>query len=363
MKLNRRSFVTAMGAAGGFSLMPTRLVFAQNTATVSLGNASGVIDAQLVFMTVGQNPRVNYYEREGVALDIINMSGAGQTLQAVASGNSDTSAISPVAFLNAFAGNPDLDVIFPYCWLREPHWSVAVKDDSEIKELSELRGKKIGIRNQGDTGYFGARAMLEEIGINPDVDVEWIPVGEGGPAGEAVYNGSVDAMAYWDGGFSRMEIAGFPLRHLPNTEGMSQLFGNSYAIRKSSLEDQRDTMVRFFRAMAKSTVFAYNDLEKAVALHWEVYPESKPRGVSEEEAMRDAMVILNARADKWMPREGQPDQRFGAHSEEQWQAMVAFTGLADKISDVSGVSTTDLLDEINDFDREEVIRESNELQL
>jgi len=49
---------------------------------------------------------------------------------------------------------------------------VAVKPDSPIKSLAELKGKKIGIRNQGDTGYFGARAMFKEIDINPDKDVE-----------------------------------------------------------------------------------------------------------------------------------------------------------------------------------------------
>lgn len=363
MAVDRRQFVTTFAAASGLGLVLPSLTFAQGVATMRLGNASGIIDAQLVFMTVGQHPKVNFYEREGVKLDIINMSGAGQTLQAVASGNCETSAISPVAFLNAYAGNPGLDVIFPYCWLREPHWSVAVKPDSPLQELSQLKGKRIGIRNQGDTGYFGARAMLKELGIDPDSDVEWVPVGEGGPAGEAIYRNRVDAMAYWDGGFARVEIAGFPLRHLPNTPGMNKLFGNSYAVRKSSLNKERETVIRFFRAMAKSTIFAYNDLEKAVRLHWEVYPESKPRGVSEEQAMRDAMIILKARADKWMPKEWQADKRFGAHSEEQWKAMVAFTGLEEKIRDVSGVSTTDLLDEINDFDQEEVIRESRELKL
>ncbi|OYX90301.1 MAG: hypothetical protein B7Y84_01725 [Azorhizobium sp. 32-67-21] len=360
--LTRRSF-TALAGAAGASLMVPSLTFAQNKAVVRLGNAAGIIDPQLTFMTVGQNPKVGYYAKEGVEMDIINMSGAGQTLQAVASGNAETSAVSPVAFLNAFAKNPRLDVTFPYCWLREPHWAVAVKPDSPVKSLSELKGKKIGIRNQGDTGYFGARAMLQELKIDPDSDVEWVSIGEGGPAGDAIYRGRVDAMAFWDAAFARIEVAGFPLRYLPNTEGMKKLFGNSYGVQKSTLANNRDTMVRFFRAMAKSTVFAYANLENSILLHWEIYPESKPKGRSEQDAMKEALFILKARADKWMPQPWQTDQRFGAQSLEQWQAQVAFAGLQNEVKDVSGVSTTALLDEINAFDKAEVVAAAKALKM
>ncbi|TCT06107.1 ABC transporter substrate-binding protein [Aquabacter spiritensis] len=360
--LNRRSFNALLGAAGASLAFPT-FSFAKDAAVVRLGNAAGIIDPQLVFMTVGQNPKVNYYAKEGVAMEIMNMSGAGQTLQAVASGNCETSAVSPVAFLNAYAKNPRLDVIFPYCWLREPHWSVAVKPDSPVKSLAELKGKKVGIRNQGDTGYFGARAMFQELGINPDSDVEWVAVGEGGPAGDAVYRGRVDAMAFWDASFARIAIAGFPLRQLPNTEGMKQLFGNSYGVQKSALKQNRDTVVRFFRAMAKSTVFAYANIDNAILLHWEIYPESKPKGRTEEQAMEEARIIVASRADKWMPQPWQPDQRFGAHSKEQWEAQVAFAGLEGQVKDVSGVSTKDLLDEINAFDKATVIAEAKALKM
>jgi len=360
--LNRRSFNALIGAAGASLLCPA-VSFAQNKAVVRLGNAAGIIDPQLAFMTVGQNPKVGTYAKEGVEMDVINMSGAGQTLQAVASGNAETSAVSPVAFLNAYAKNQRLDVVFPYCWLREPHWGVGVKPDSPVKTLSDLKGRKIGIRNQGDTGYFGARAMLQELKIDPDSDVEWVSISEGGPAGDAIYRGRVDAMAFWDASFARIELAGFPLRYLPNTDGMKQLFGNSYGVQKSSLGKNRDTMVRFFRAMAKSTVYAYANLPNAILLHWEIYPESKPKGRSDEEAMKEALFILKSRADKWMPKPWQKDQRFGAQSAEQWQAQVAFAGLQGEVKDVSGISTNDLLEEINAFDKDAVIAEAMALKI
>jgi NitT/TauT family transport system substrate-binding protein len=344
--ISRRTFTGLMASA----VFAPAVARGQSLAVVRLGNAAGLIDPQLIFLTMGQHPRLKYYEEEGCRMEILNMSGVGQTIQAIASGNCETSAISPVAFLNVYAKTPNIDVIFPYCWLRQAHWSVAVKPDSPVKSLSELKGKTIGIRNQGDTGYFGARAMFKELGINPDKDVEWISVGEGGPAGEAVYRGRVDAMAFWDGSFARIEIAGFPLRQLPNSPGMSKLFGNCYGVRRSDLAKNRDLYVRFFRAMAKSTVFSYANPELSIRLHWELYPESKPKGKTDKEAFDEALKVVNSRKDKWFAGPGQADKRLGAMSLEEWEAQVAFAGLEGQVKDVKPIFTTDLIDEINKFD-------------
>jgi NitT/TauT family transport system substrate-binding protein len=284
-------------------------------------------------------------------LDIINMSGSGQTLQTIATANVETSAISPTVFLPVYVKNLDIDIIFPYIWLRQPHWSVAVNPDSSIKSLAELKGKTVGIRNQGDTGYFGARAMFRELDIDPDKDVEWVSVGDGGPAGEAVYRGRVDAMAFWDGSFARIEIAGFPLRHLPNSPGMQKLFGNGYAVRRSDLAKRRELYVGFFRAMAKSTVFAYANPDLAIKLHWDIYPETKPKGKTDQEAFTEARKVVDSRKDKWFAGAWQTDKRFGGQTLDEWQAQVHFAGLDGQVNDLNKVFTTEILDEVNKFDR------------
>lgn len=358
--ITRRNFNLLAGASG-VTLLSAHRVAGQSLPVIRLGNASGLIDAQVTFMTVGQSKRTPFYEQEGCAVEVLNMSGVGQTMQALASGNCDTSAISPVPFLNVYVKTPNIDIVFPYCWLRQPHWSVAVKPDSAIKSLQELKGKIIGIRNQGDTGYIGARAMFAELGINPDKDVDWISVGEGGPAGQAVYNGRVDAMALWDGAFARVDVAGFPLRHLPNSPGMQHLFGNAYGVRKSDLAKNRDLYVRFFRAMAKSTVFAYTNPEVAIKLHFEAYPETKPKGRSDAEIMAESRKINDSRREKWYPAAWQDDKRFGAMSKAEWEAQVKFAGLEKEIKDVSGMFTTDLLNEVNNFDHAAIEKMAREM--
>src|SRR3977135_259733 len=100
---------------------------------VRLGNAAGLIDPQVTFLTMGQHPRLKYYEQEGCRMEIVNLSGVGQSIQAIAGGNCETSAVSPPAFLSFFPKNPPIDLVFPYCWLPQPHWAAAVKPDSAVK--------------------------------------------------------------------------------------------------------------------------------------------------------------------------------------------------------------------------------------
>jgi NitT/TauT family transport system substrate-binding protein len=360
--ISRRHF-NALAGSAAVTLLSVHHVRGQSAPVVRMGNAAGIIDPQITFVTVGQNKRTPFFAEENVVLDILNMSGVGQTMQSLAAGNCETSAISPVPFLNIYAKNPTIDIVFPYCWLRQPHWSVAVMPNSPVKSLQELKGKTVGIRNQGDTGYISGRVMFKELGIDPDKDIEWVPVGDGGPAGQALQSGRIDAMALWDGAFARVELAGFTMRYLPNSPGMKNLFGNAYAVRKSDLAKNRDTYVRFFRAMAKTTVFAYTNPDVSIKLHYEVYPESKPKGKTDAEAMKEARHINDSRREKWYPGSWQTDKRFGAMSKEEWEAQVKFAGLEAQIKDVTPVFTTDLLDDVNKFDRAAIEKMAREMKV
>jgi NitT/TauT family transport system substrate-binding protein len=360
--LTRREF-HALAAAAGTYLVSTGPTNAQGARTIRMANAAGVVDPQLMFATVGQNKRLNYYAQEGVELEVVNMSGSAQTLQAIASGNSETANITPLFFLPLLAKDPNVDIIMPYAWLRVPSWAVAVKPDSPVKSLADLKGKNIGIRNQGDSGYPAARTMLKELGIDPDKDVEWIPIGEGGPAGQAIYRGAVDAMAFWDGAFARIENSGFPLRYLENSPGTKKLNGSAYGVRKSDLAKNRDHYVRYFRAMAKSTIFAVANPELSIALHWEVYPETKPKGKSDAEAMREALKVVNARKDKWVAAEWQKDKRMGAMDLSEWEAQVEYAGLTGQIKNLSACFTNDLIDEINAFDADAIRAKAKAMML
>jgi NitT/TauT family transport system substrate-binding protein len=360
--ITRRRFLQTAGAAGGALALRNRFADAQ-MPKLRMGNAAGITDAQLTFATVGQHPKLNYYKEEGIEMEVLNMTGSAQTLQALAGGNVEFTNLSPAIYTQAYAKNPDLNIISAYVWMRHAHWSVTVKPESAVKDLRDLKGKKLGIRNTGDTGFPGAKAMFKELGLDPEKDFDWISVGAGAPAAVALDRGQVDALAIWDAEYARIENLGFKLRHLPNTPGMKELFGGAYGVNRSGFKANRDKLVRLFRGMAKSTVFAAANPELAIRMHWQMYPETKPKGKSEAEALKEAVHVMQTRIWKWLPAEGDEDKRLGGSTLKQWQATVRFAAVQDKIPDATVLFSNDILDDVNKFDRKAVEEQAKRMSL
>lgn len=288
-------------------------------------------------------------------LEIINSGQTSTPLQLLATGQLEFATIAPGTMLPPFAGNPNLGVTCTYMWMPRIHNYVSVKPDSPIKEIKELKGKKIGIRGPGDSGYFFLQAAFKELGIDPQKDVEWVSVNAGGPAGQALYNGTVEALAIWDVEYTRIEIAGFKLRAIPNPSTADNLFGNAYAVSVAAFNKDKAKYAGLFRAIAKGQIFTALNPRASILLHWDLFPESKPKGKSDQEAMDDMLKIITTRMDKWFPHASSPDQRLGSSRKEQWEASVNFIGLINpkvaEIKDVASLYNNDVIDEANNFDR------------
>jgi NitT/TauT family transport system substrate-binding protein len=254
-------------------------------------------------------------------------------------------------------------VISTYVWLRRLVYAVGVKPDSPIKRIEDLAGKRVGIRSQGDAAYPGVSAMLSELGVDPKKSVEWLAVGSTAPAGEALYRDRVDALAIWDAEFARIESAGFKLRYLENSPGSRKLFGGSFGVNRKILPAQGARLGGLFRALAKSTVFAYENPSLAIRMHWDLYPESKPKGKTDEDALKDAIHTLNSRKDKWFAAEWQEDKRIGGSTRADWQVQVDRLGLQQRIPDVGTLFTNELIPKANDFDRQAVVAQARAMRL
>jgi NitT/TauT family transport system substrate-binding protein len=128
--------------------------------------------------------------------------------------------------------------------------------------------------------------------------------------------------------------------------------------------------VALFRGIAQSTLFSYANLDAGIDLHWAVYPESKPKGRTEEEARKELNFIMKDRKNNWMRRSDDPDQRFGASSLAEWKANIDMTAetsknpkLAEELGDPNRLFTNELIDEVNAFDRQAVINMAKSFKL
>lgn len=350
--LNRRVFVTGLTAAGTAAFhRPARAA----NRVMRWANASGFASPQLANDTVGMHPKLGFYQQEGIELQLLNMQGSATTIQNVIAGNCEVASLSPVSYLPLIVENPKVDLTVPYVWLRPIHTQIFVAPNTPFQKIADLKGKTIGFVNQADTAYRMARQMFTELHIDPDQDVSWLPVGQGVPAGRALASGQIDGYAAADTVAATLENSKFAFRGLANIGLVSKLFGLGWGTRRSALKENRKAYVGLFRAMTKTTIFTYTNPERAIQLHFELYPESVPKGIPLEQAVRDAQHILQARRDKWLPaKPSQGDPRFGGQTVQDWRDWAQFTGLS--LPDPSVVYNTDLLDEVNDFDHDAIRR-------
>lgn len=351
--LTRRQFGLGVGAAAGGALLvrDLRAASAAEPVAVKLGSSLGLYELPNAGWMCGLHKKLGFYAEEGVTVDYTNTGNAANSFQALVRGDSDYGLAIASTFLPFLAQNPDDDIVSFYAVIPQPFWYVAVKPDSPVKELKDLKGKSIGIVNVGDTGYFAAKAMFKELGIDPASDVSWVTVGAGGPAGQALASGRVDALAEWDILYSVIDKLGFPLRALQNTPGQQHVIGATYATKRATFEKKRDLFARYFRAVTKSTYFAYYNREAAVRLFFDMYPEALPKGKTAEEAVTDGVYALDVRKDKWFPDKSDADQRMGAQSAAEWQNAVTMMELGDKFKDVSRLYTNDIVADCNKFDK------------
>jgi NitT/TauT family transport system substrate-binding protein len=365
----RRDFglgVGALGVAGlaglaGLAGMRPALAQGQVLRVMKVANTAAVNDPQQCFTTAGQHPKLNFYKPGGVDIEYVNMSSMTQAMQSLRAGHVDFGPAVPGILLPAMAKDPTLDLVSVYKWLPRNANVIVVKPASGIRTAADLAGKRIGVRSLGDTGISVTRAMLAELGLKDD-RCEYIAIGDGAPAGAAIDNDRVDAMVAFDTAAARIELVGTRLRYVPLTPKFAQLGSGWICVPRESLRKDRAALVALFRGIAKSTIFSNANIDAGIDLHWAVYPESRPKGRSEDEARKELAFIMKDRKNSWMRRPEDPDQRMGASSLAEWTANIAMAAdssknpkLAEELGDPTRLFTNELIDEINAFDKQAVV--------
>lgn len=155
--------------------------------------------------------------------------------------------------------------------LHEGCIKFAVRPDSDISTVDDLKGKKIGVDEIGGTPHQVASLWLENAGISADPsdgEVTFLPYSDGNLEFEALANGEIDVAALWDPLGSIHEKAGdvkiiFDLGKDPYFVDHFCCF--LYASDKVLKEDP-EKVAALLRAYRKAQEWIYENPEKAVDL-------------------------------------------------------------------------------------------------
>ncbi|KDN82896.1 TAXI family TRAP transporter solute-binding subunit [Kitasatospora cheerisanensis] len=132
----------------------------------------------------------------GVKVRLDNSEGSVDNLERVVSGRDDF-AIATADAVASFqgAGKPQLRAI---ARLYDDYMQLVVPADSQVRQLSDLRGLRVGVGQPKSGVNLVTRRLLEAAGLDPDKDVRSSMLGVG-EAADQLHAKKLDAF-FWSGG-------------------------------------------------------------------------------------------------------------------------------------------------------------------
>ncbi|MBA4393060.1 MAG: ABC transporter substrate-binding protein, partial [Desulfobacca sp.] len=185
----------------------------------------------LVYLPVSVAWRLGYFKEAGLDVDLQSLAGGGQALRALVGGSADfvSGFFDHTIQMNA-QGKKIKAIVMQQ---RYPGLVLMVSKtarDQGIKNLIDLKGKKIGVTAIGSSTHFFVNYLLSGVGLTPE-DYSVIGVGIGSTAVAALRNKQIEALSGLEPSVSTIQNQGdlgLILADTRTTAGTTKIFGGSY---------------------------------------------------------------------------------------------------------------------------------------
>ena len=291
---------------------------------------------------------LGYWKQEGYEVDVFIAQSSLQAIQLLVAGQAEIAQINSAPLVQAVV-NHDIP-------LRDVMVNTVMDWDSAIRSLRDLKGKAIGAASLGTGGVALLQSYMRANGIDPERDVELVPVGVGPVALQALKSDKVQGLIYWGSAIAAFENFGGKFRKFFDPT-WRQLPDFSMVALQSTIERDPKMVEAVVRGAAKASVFARANPDCARQVQWKHYPSSKPTGADEATLTTWDLNYLNASLAGMTPAlELSGGKLFGKATSEQFARLQDFlveTKLiskqrADAADYVIGVP--DFFEHANDFD-------------
>lgn len=287
----------------------------------------------------------------------INTDGSIAALQAVASGSADITAADAGSILAAREKGLKIKAIGGL--VQNWPWKIAVKQGSGISSAADLKGRKIGVISLASGSAPYARAFVRQAGVDPEKDVELVPVGVGAQAAAAINGGQVDALALYDQAYQVIANSGTAFEYLPNPDMFQGIRSITFAVREDTLAEKKDMLTRYLRASYQGMLFSAVNPEAAMSVGYKVFPTILA-GKDAKAQLAGDTTVLNAWIKTATPLTGEPEtfRDWGAISDAEWAKTQQYTMGAGQITaevPLADVWDASLLAGANEFDAQAVV--------
>jgi NitT/TauT family transport system substrate-binding protein len=351
--ITRRQWLQASSVMISAVALGSRSTLAQaSVKNIKVAIGQKTVAPNLVNLLIGEV--LGYNAAEGIRAEFLMVGGVSNAQVAIDKGDVDIATGVPSFALPILARGEWGKATHFYQYTYPYKWDVAVKPDSTTKSYQELKGKNIGVSDFAGTEYPVTRNVLRNLGIDPDHDVKWTAVGGGVTAGVALQRGAIDALAYYDTGFGQIEGAGIDFKLLPLPKDLPMVGGQFLMALRERFAKDRDLLVGYGRSVAKASVFLMASPRAGARAFLKMYPEAAPRASSEEDAIKAVLAATARRIKLYDPPYA--GAKLGSINPDEFRIEAQMNNM--KIGGLDDFYTNALIDEINQFDREEIRRQA-----
>lgn len=181
---------------------------------------------------------------------------------ALVSGGIDYTLRAGSSFVSAARGLP---VRIVFLGTMKPFWGLVVRP--EVKSVSELKGKSLGVPGLLGSQQISAKFILKHYGLDPDKDVVYRVV-DSGTRIAGMLSGAIDSSMMDYGEAFRAKKVG--LKFLINAADLHSLLAGGLAVNIRKLKEQPDQVRRMLKAMTQALKYIQENPEgtQKVMMSW-----------------------------------------------------------------------------------------------
>ena len=299
---------------------------------------------------------MGFFKDEGLDVEFISVQGSGVLIPQIVNKAVTFGAIVPDLPTVAMGKGEPYPIQFFYNAYPKYLFEFVVLEDSPIKSLADLKGKKLGVGALTFGNIPLSRAMLQQSGVAWMKDVEVLPVGVGPAAWKRLTDKEIDVLNLFAHQHEVMEVTGIKIRRLPLPEGFDKLFSNGWVAHVDTIKENPELVEKFGRAYAKGNLACSFDVEKCVKAWWLFDPASRPAKEKEAEWIKTNLPTI--KVDVRSATAPQPKGKWGIYDEVAWKqylhGMKVGEQIQDENLDLSKLYTNAFIEKINAFNPADV---------
>jgi NitT/TauT family transport system substrate-binding protein len=198
------------------------------------------------------------FQRYGLTVEVIATRNEQMNMQALMSDSVQFLTSSSTGLF--YLGKQGFDAVGVASWNNASPYSLGSR--LKIKDLKELKGKKIASSGAGGRADAFINFMLTKAGLNPKTDVQILPLSGGSPVRlAAVVSGNLDATLISSLQGRHAEKLGLTVIPIP----LEYIWGINLT-RRSYMSGNRETVKNYLRGFADSVRLMMADKESTLAV-------------------------------------------------------------------------------------------------